>query len=299
MGAGKVATWIGIGTGVGAVAILAAPFLGAGAIVGLPTTVTLWTIGAVGTAMGVGGVTGGAVAGASAVTYDLMLSNFRGKIVQILGPSQVGKNSLHDVLIGEEGKPSPTTESTNSLYGNNSKTKLKILENEDDVPLGFFKDIYELSGESVENWKERIKETNPHGIIYIVNSTTEWREHPSENTRFQKEIDGLKAITDTLQKLKQQGIDIRIKSFLILVNKVDLLIKPDGRKLQDKDEISNEYIKKLQHHSTNIYESLQQAVGEKTPIIVDYFCTDRVLRNNEDYLQHNIKVIKKFWRRIV
>ncbi len=236
-----------------------------------------------------------AVGSTVGVAEELWLNRVRGKVVQIFGPKGVGKNSVYDAITqSDDGKPDATSESTKKIYEDNSRADLNILKGQP-VPAGFFKDIYEVSGERVSKWKEVIEETNPHGIIYVVTSCTEYRKKGDEERkeRFKLETDGLYEVCKTLRSLKSQNQSINIKTFLILVNKADLC---PG----DRDNVADEYKNELSKYylpdeKESLFDFLKIVMGSKIPIRVQYFSADYDQRSSQPYKDHNSKVILEFW----
>lgn len=259
-------------------------------------------VGLAGMATAVGAFAGfGSAAGAgAAVAQELWLNTVRGKVVQIFGPKQVGKNSIYNAITqSDESGVDPTSESTKKIYEDKSRADLNILKDQA-APAGFLEDIYEVSGENVSKWKEVIEETNPHGIIYVVSSCTD-KEYRDDNKmrkeRFELEAQGLSEICETLISLKSQVENINIKSFLILVNKADLV--PEFR-----DRVADEYKNQLEDYFPNaneesLFELLEKAVGENIPIRVERFCAHYGQRGTQSYKEHNSKVILQFWKDIL
>jgi hypothetical protein len=260
-------------------------------------------LGVLGPIASVTAAVAGVIGAGVSLTTDAYNSKMRGKVVQVFGPKRVGKNSVYDAITGSSDRADdPTTPSTKELYENSSRAELKILDDEDKpAPPGFFKDIYEVAGESVTKWKELIRETNPHGIIYVTDSSTEFKGKGTrlQDSQFQLEAKGLYEVGQTIKDLRTEGgKKKRLKAFLILVNKADKIPTKEKR-----DALAHEYKEKLKKHNLEpgmtLFDFLTKALGDSIPIRIEYFCADFDQRETEPYKSNNTKVIYEFWRQLL
>ncbi len=261
---------LGIGVGASLLIPPLAPVVGG--IIGLQlaegaAAFSLWTaVGAIATAGSAGG-TLGATAG---ITSDQIERRQRARVVQILGPFQSGKNSVYNTIIEHSEEVDPTTIGTKSNYRGKKKTQLKILAGTD-YESDAFVAMKEVSGEKSQRyiWEEILRESNPHGILYIVDSPTmPQSDHREREKRFQEEVDGLIDIVNVFRELQNK----RLTAFMILINKVDRL-PPDQH--SQINSLSGEYRKKLLMKQSNgeaIENHLREILPTGKPIRIAAYC---------------------------
>ncbi|WP_174590940.1 ADP-ribosylation factor-like protein [Methanocella conradii] len=90
------------------------------------------------------------------------------------------------------------------------------------------REMYDVGGEHVGQWKVVIKKQNPDGIIYIVDTTDP-----------KKEAEGFKRIYDIYQELAEEMFlsSIRLRGILVLINKADIW----GTTKESREEMIKHY----------------------------------------------------------
>jgi hypothetical protein len=269
---GKVGTFAGVGLG-----------LGAGLLLG-PAGIPLVWLGLSGAGAGAG--VGGALGLLTGSIGDEVKKNARARVIQIFGPKQTGKNSVYGTIINSNIKPSPTAPGTNKRYNNNKKTDISLLNGSNEGQ-DIFLDVREIAGEDPPTWEEVIIETNPHGIIYVVDSFTTTQIGTSDrDNKIQLEIEGISSIERALRKINNTSRSL--KAFLILLNKIDLW-------KDDPSDLANSYRSMLLNkviEGSRLDTRIHSLLGEDRPIRVQPFCAEWEKRSN--YIAINQSAISTF-----
>ncbi len=243
-----------------------------------------------GIALGLG-VLAGASAGAavgvilgasSGKIVDKVGINLRGRVVQILGPRQVGKNGVYGTIVGDNEIPHPTSLGTNKNYRNSTKHPLNIIDEPD-----IFQETREVDGEDYLNWEEIIIDTDPHGIIYVVDAfTTTEKTDTERQDKLKIEVEGIGIIENALRKTEKR----RIQAFMILLNKIDLTS-------EDYVKLTEQYRQKLLEQkieNKTVEDILRSVLCNNTMIRVHPFCAEREKGPNFNQInQLAIKTLNK------
>lgn len=248
---------------------------------------------AAGGATGAGcGAAAGAVAGAGT---DIGRTVYRRRGVQILGPSQSGKNSVHGTITGNIGEPSPTTPGTKSLYKNPEgvdikKSRLKLLDGMDD-DTDQFVDICELAGEDHKAWHDVIVNSNPDGIIYVVDSCTSRLYQDNEALRASRVADEIRGILTIEKAWKAIPVNNRkLHAIMIIINKIDEL--SSGRNhIEIVEGFRKTFLSQVIDQRT-IETIIRSMLRPDTPIRVHGFCGHWEKRSN--FLEINRRAVSQF-----
>lgn len=223
---------------------------------------------------------------------DTVLKNINAPVVQILGPSQVGKNSVYNTITGERREVNRTAPGTKSLYYGRNKMVNELNETGE-----IWKQSREVSGETLGIWDEVLEMTNPHGIIYVTDSITTNINTQSAGfkNRFAKEVEGLERILNCLAGISNR----RAKAIVILVNKIDLKNKSNNGQVFNHGAYSQSYRKLLlsqkivlKGQRLDFRLALQSVFGASVKLNISPFCAE--LESNTDFEPINQPAISVF-----
>ena len=130
----------------------------------------------------------------------------------------------------------------------------------------------EVAGEKSQRkvWDEVLIETNPHGIIYVVDSPTDpFGAPPNRETRLHEEADGIMDIVRSLRKLGNR----RLGAFMILVNKIDKQREPTSP-TNLATQYKNEQLLPVKRDERTIESHLRDILPVGTPINCAPYCAE-------------------------
>lgn len=186
--------------------------------------------------------------------------------VAIFGPSKAGKSTLIRYLQGK-----PLTETYERTFGGNPVGKIVFDLTGNDIYYFRSRKMFDVGGESKNQWTAVIKKQNPNGIIYIIDTQNK-----------DEEKIGLKYIYDIYDKLRYEKLatEIILKVILVLLNKYDLWGSSDQIREQQLSEYRNLFDDTLQLFH-NDFENLKILYGVSS------------LTRNE-YMNMNNDILRQF-----